>query len=705
MFACTLCLVAKHPPRLLARGGVVPCRFFRSYPSRPSMLLTTPRPQVLHVTRLASTSASTINTTTRDTSRSSSEGDLLEKPLTLPDLALPFLPPSPPHRRRDPPSNDTTLHALLHRNSVDEALALFLATPHNAHDRAALAAVLVDHFQKLEACAPCEDTPLFKRREFEALVSDVAALLPLDQLDAWMAHTKSDTMTRFLFARYARAYACAPDEQKAEALQTALRKMPAHVSPRLASWMANMLLDKCLAAKRLDDVSQLLAHGIVLDATSYNMLIRSRLAHDPAAARALYDEMIRRGITPTTATFNTFLRHSIDTLAWDKVTDWMDEMQKRAISPNPITLRILMAGVCEHTDQPQLQTAYDHVVHHIDLANYDLERITNIAATHLLRAKQTKTALDTLSQLFRRLPPAELSLYAYNIFLHALVQYGDMHAARNLFDRLRAKDEDGENDAILSLDASVDAAAQLPRPDAITYTTLIHGYIRNSPPAHVDLHAVVELYQDMVDQQLETTPTLQAVLLFGMIKAGSALPMDHHQHQTQQTSHNPKSLDACVQLFELLVDQQDQQDQQDPTLAVTTPTAHKKRMQMRLYNMIMDGFFVHSQHDHNKKHWRPYRFLDQAIARGLPMQTDTLNIWIRGLALFHHDLPAAETMLDWMHRQHGVNWNERTLYYLVMAALNQDQRAKARQWITQFEANGNTIQGTGLLYFKSLLMP
>ncbi|ORX58213.1 hypothetical protein DM01DRAFT_1333875 [Hesseltinella vesiculosa] len=602
---------------------------------------------------------------------------LLRQPLQLPHLHLPLVPDSSAKPTRHPLHPDTTLHTLLDPPNLAAAVDRFVTTAHCHKDSQRLAAALAeitadDLAQLLSKSSASVDASPVRRRRLDRLVKTLADMLPLATVHQLLSlpstSTSDDLIMRALFSRYAKHYVASDDKE--QCLATTLAMMTGRQrSPALTTWLFNILLDKCLAVDRNDHVQRVLQHmktsGCALDVATYNLLIRSQLSQrqDEAAARALYQELLNSSIHPSTATFNTFLRYSIDQQAWDQVSYWMDQLDHHHVHPNAVTLRILMAGIAGHSKQPQLQLAFDHVVSQVDLANEDLEHIINISASHMLREHQTEAALDALGHLFRRLPMAALSLHSHNIYLHALAQFGDMVAAEELFQRLRH-------------------SADLPDPDVVTYTTLIHGYIRTAPARHVNLAHIVDLYQDMVDQKMATNVHLQAVLLFGMIKSSSGLPVANRQQLVA-------NLKPCTQLFELLVDQQ--------------PKA--PHLQMRLYNMIMDGYFIHSQHSRDlPRHVRPYRFLRQAVQRGLPLGTDTLNIWVRGLALFHHDLTAAESLLQWMTKRRGVQWDELTVYYLTLAALARGQTTKVQQWITQYEQQ-HTIQGSGLLYFKSLVMP
>ncbi|CAO3599259.1 unnamed protein product [Absidia cylindrospora] len=471
----------------------------------------------------------------------------------------------------------------------------------------------------------------------------------------------------------------------------------------------NMALNGCLKLGRWDHVEKVLSRmassgggdggGCFLDVASFNMLIRSRLDHgDVDAANALYEQLTNTSssLDATTATFNTFINYACQQHLWDDMTLWLDRLLEHSDQqPNPVTLRILTAALTEHIEEPLVVDAFERVATVVPVTSFELETTVNTSIVHLLRHKQTDPALALLYKVFDRSTTTtssyHLTVNSYNILIHALVQKGDLETANQLVESMREQNDDN-------------ATTLLPSPDIVSYTTLIHGYIRSASANDMDIGRISALYKEVMDRGLETNAILQSVILYAMVKSGF------------------EDIKECTRLFESMVDDEDM-------VAATDDSRQRgmdpKMSRMTMYNMMMDGYFLHQQKrqqhggshssstDINPKsnsrnrHIPPesLTLLNRAIEKGLPLTTATLNIWVRGLALFNHDLQAAESMVKWMSLAHGVELNERTIYYLVRAALAQDRRNKARKWISFYEDDmDRTIQGTGLLYFKNMVI-
>ncbi|ORZ18121.1 hypothetical protein BCR42DRAFT_413191 [Absidia repens] len=519
------------------------------------------------------------------------------------------------------------------------------------------------------------------------------------------------------------------------------------LSEDIKTRLYNMALNGCLKRQQWTHVDKVLARmasshgGCSLDTISYNMLIRSRLDQgDVDAANALYDQLTHNTATsavtgttppPTTATFNTFIKYACEQQRWDMMGLWLDRLLRASSNgPNQVTLRILVAALTDHMDQPTVVDAFQRVAMMVapGMTNTTLETTIHVSIIHLLRQKQTDTALAILDKLFGRSssssPALAFSVYTYNLFIHALVQKGDLEAAEQVLACMR-RDGDLGNQSDVGITSS-----RPPLPDIVSYTTLIHGYIRSANSHDMDIGRISALYKELMGSGIETNATLQAVILYGMVKSGF------------------QAMEEYATLFESMVEEEhgDPRQQQYSNTHYHDDgkqTMDPKLSRMTMYNIMMDGYFLHHYyhrrrtHDHGTPHrsssssassFSPTRLpsglitainngrddqhippealtlLTRAIEKGLPLTTATLNIWVRGLAFFNHDLTTAEAMVKWMTLKHGVKMNERTIYYLVRTAIRHDRRDKARKWISLYENTGQTIQGTGLQYFKSMVI-
>ncbi|ORZ08091.1 hypothetical protein BCR42DRAFT_396857 [Absidia repens] len=464
----------------------------------------------------------------------------------------------------------------------------------------------------------------------------------------------------------------------------------------------NMALNGCLKLGHWDHVDKVLSRmessgsdsGCLLDVASFNMLIRSRLDNgDVNAANALYEQLTNPSSTSlgaTTATFNTFINYACQQHLWDEMTLWLDRLLDQQhhsdLQPNPVTLRILTAALTEHIEEPLVVNAFERVAKMVPVTSFELESTVNTSIVHLLRHKHTDVALALLYRLFDQSSTGmaassyHLSVNSYNILIHALAQKGDMDTADQLIESMRDQNDDN---------------APLPLPDIVSYTTLIHGYVRSASATHMDLGRISALYKEVMERGLETNPILQSVVLYAMVKSGF------------------EDIKECTKLFESMVD--DDHGDMAANMALrknsnsgnTSPSLHfdndddMNDSRQRGMDPKMSRMTIRNRHIPPES----LTLLNRAIEKGLPLTTATLNIWVRGLALFNHDLQTAESMVKWMSLAHGVELNERTIYYLVRAALAQDRRDKARKWISLYEDDMNrTIQGTGLLYFKNMVI-
>ncbi|CAO3599159.1 unnamed protein product [Absidia cylindrospora] len=558
-----------------------------------------------------------------------------------------------------------------------------------------------------------QQTTAYNKRLIQ-LLKGLGSHLPMDSIQHLLSQFPLDHHVQSaLFSRFVKNYMVAASNNNSNSSEAHLDVMLDFLSNTtttttdidIKTRLYNMTLNGCLKRQQWQHVDKVLARmasGCSLDAVSYNMLIRSRLDQgDVDAANALYDQLNKdeeTGPTPTTATFNTFIKYACEQQHWDMMGLWLDRLKGGA---NRVTLRILVAALTDHMDQPAVVDAFQRVATVVSpaMATSALEATIHVSIVHLLRQKHTDSALAILDTLFGHHRRMELSVNTYNLFIHALVQKGDLEAAEQVLAFMRQQQRHDDDDL----------GNHRPLPDIVSYTTLIHGYIRSANAHDMDIGRISALYKELMTSGIDTNATLQAVILYGMVKSGF------------------QAMDEYATLFESMVEEDDdddgdqQQQHMDPKLS-----------RMTMYNIMMDGYFLHHYyhrriHNHGRQHQpssssttlpsglmngrddhhippEPLALLTRAIEKGLPLTTATLNIWVRGLAYFHHDLTTAEAMVKWMTLTHGVEMNERTIYYLVRTAIRHDRRDKARQWIAFYENTGQTIQGSGLQYFKNMVI-
>ncbi|KAI8143847.1 hypothetical protein BJV82DRAFT_609633 [Fennellomyces sp. T-0311] len=436
----------------------------------------------------------------------------------------------------------------------------------------------------------------------------------------------------------------------------------------LAIKLFNMALNVCVRKRDTQDIELLLnemqERKVEFDAASFNILIRSKLKKGKNAmadARLIYDEMREHGIKPTTATFNTLIGYACRFQAWDDLDIWMQRMKDLEVEANTITMRILLDASLTYRDEPRAVTAFKNIASLISVAT-DEETLNPIIAT-LLRHKRTETALSLLDKIFvdDRYPPTS---YAYNLLIHGLVQKGDLEAAHRVVDKMTSGDDD-----------------RIPPPDLVSYTTLIHGYIRRAESQDIDIDTVLQLYQQVRKNGFQVNPKLQTVLLYGIVKSRYV------------------GIEKARALFDMIIAQDDKLEN----------VPEKERLsQIIVYNLMMDGYFV--DHHHKQKRYgiaasaleEPRSLLDDAIRKKLDLSTSSLNIWVRGLAVFNNDLAAARAIIKQFGRL-GIQPNERTIWYICWTAYIRGRRDKARQWLQEYSKQGHVIRGRGLCYLKERL--
>ncbi|CAO3639241.1 unnamed protein product [Mucor hiemalis] len=404
--------------------------------------------------------------------------------------------------------------------------------------------------------------------------------------------------------------------------------------------------------------------GVKPDTATYNILVRTKLVNnssilEPEETFALYADMIAEGITPNHATFNTFIKHACKHQQWDAVNTWLDMMEEDDVEPNPVTARILFQTYVNNPQSSLLCKAFDRVSTAVPLV--EKERFLNTGVSTLLKLKQTKAAMNLLDKTFALDEP--LSVYSYNLLLRALCLDGKLTNAQEILNSMISQGQDS-----------------IPKPDIVSFTTTIHGLVRNS--SNVQLDQLNTVYKQLMDEGLRTNNVLESVMMYGVIR-----------------SDNNKNLSKTKIMFDSIMANKRQ---------FKTPRQHGDTSleEIKIYNMMMDFYFVHYHKSKTLKHQtpqEPFTLLKDAVEnKKLKPTVATLNILVRGLAILNKDLNAAEKMVTLLSHK-GVEMNEKTVWYLTKAAYKQGQMNRARKWIEKYESKQKSIQGSGLLHLKSIL--
>ena len=123
----------------------------------------------------------------------------------------------------------------------------------------------------------------------------------------------------------------------------------------------NVVLHACVTANRFSlaqDVFDKRRH--LADVVSYNTMLKGVVSHTSyAVARSLFDEMLERGLTPTSITFNTLMNAAVregKTAAESfKILAEMQKLNDPAIQPDKYTCSILVRGLITHRGSIQWQ--------------------------------------------------------------------------------------------------------------------------------------------------------------------------------------------------------------------------------------------------------------------------------------------------------------------------------------------------------------
>ncbi|KAI7908133.1 uncharacterized protein BX663DRAFT_493085 [Cokeromyces recurvatus] len=433
----------------------------------------------------------------------------------------------------------------------------------------------------------------------------------------------------------------------------------------------NTALSQCQRNKEYNHMEFILdlmkERGVPFDTATFNILIRMKLSsyneksQDDMDGLNLYHNLLKEGFIPSQATFNIFIRHSIQYRQWHILKRWLDLMEDHHLPPNVVTLRILFRAMTKYPNEEDVCKAFEHVANRVPLIT-EKEKLLNAGITSLLENNENEAAMDVLNKVFRLDEPP--SIYAYNLLLRALCQDSRIDDAQRVLDTM-----------MMSSDSNI------PKPDIVSFTTVIHGFVRKSE----GLEEVEALYESLLQQDLHTNNVLQSVIMYALIRASA--------------SENYKDLTKIKTMFESIIARNHQ---------TRTPFQHgnKALSEMTVYNMMIDFYFLHYHHSERLRDripQEPFRLLEEAIERKkLKPNLTTLNIMVRGLAILNKDLNLAEKMVEWL-KEKGVNMDERTVWYLAKTAYRQGQLSRACQWIDAYDSLGQPIKGSGLIRLKSKL--
>jgi pentatricopeptide repeat protein len=309
--------------------------------------------------------------------------------------------------------------------------------------------------------------------------------------------------------------------------------------------------------------------------------------------------------------------------------------------------------------------AFDRVMDKVQLR--ETEQFVNIGVSALLESGRLDTAFKLLEKNTYNNNNTSTTTTkssnnrSYNLLIQGLLHQHKLDKAENVLNRMINDDN-------------------IPNPDVVTFTMLIHNIIRKD---NVNLEKIKALYQQMINLGIRSNSVLQSVLLYGFTK---------YKHSS--------NLKTATSLFHLML--QDKNKVQLPRLDTDRPLEC-----INIYNIMMDFYFLYYHENKKLKEvmpTQPFTLLNQAIDQNIKPTLTTLNILIRGTALFNHDLNTAEGIVHLFENKHNIKMDERTLWYLTKCAYYQGRFERGREWINSYEKDGHVIKGTGLLALRSTLM-
>jgi pentatricopeptide repeat protein len=425
----------------------------------------------------------------------------------------------------------------------------------------------------------------------------------------------------------------------------------------------NAVLSKCQRYKELDHVRLVLTimkeRNIAFDIATFNILIKMKLSNglEKDDSSTLYQTLLDEGIRPNLATFNTFIKHAINLKDWDALDPWLDAMKEHDITPTAITIRILFRALVRYPSESQLTRAFDRVTASLPISHG--EKLWNTGAMGLLEVNDTRFALNLITKAIECKEP--VSVYCYNIYLKSLCMEGSLEKAQSVLESM----------------ISSDSSSYIPKPDIVSFTTVIHGLVRNN-----ESEQALALYDQVINERgLHANNVLHTVMLNNLMKSPQ------------------NNMDKVQALFASIVSNKNipQLPQQHADMALN---------EINIYNMMMDFYFLHyhkSKQLRNQIPPQPFALLKDIVnKKQLKPTVATLNIMVKGLAILNKDLNAAEKMVALM-KSKGVEMDEKTVWYLTKSAYKQGQLNRARQWIEEYESQNKSIKGSGLLQLKSIL--
>lgn len=443
-----------------------------------------------------------------------------------------------------------------------------------------------------------------------------------------------------------------------------IKQLPTHGPESTSAYLYNAALNKCVKIRQFDHMDQIMAlmkeRGVQMDRATYNILLRIELEQPNITQQdmfKLYQKMISQSIRPSIVTFNTFIKYTCQHKYWEALPQWLSLMEEHGLKPNRITAQTIFKCLVLNMNDPFLSEAFDKVSSAVPEASYEKELFWNAAIVALVKDNKADVALDILNMIFSKEKPQTTN--TYNTMILTLCRQGNLESAHQLLDSMIHNNK-------------------IPNPDIVTFTTLIHAIVKQGGDEVKQLDDIVKLYKKLQEQGLRSNNVLNSVLLAYFVK---------NQHL-----HNQKTVEK---MYRLVLSNRDEARTQSQSGDV-------ELVEMYIYNMLIDFYFSRSR---LKKSGRipeqPFVLLKHAMnQRKLKPTTSTMNIFVRGLAIYHNDLKAAETTMNLLMAK-GVPWNERTIWLLVKAAFQQGKKDRAYHWIQTYEKE-NVIKGDGLLYLKNL---
>jgi pentatricopeptide repeat protein len=460
-------------------------------------------------------------------------------------------------------------------------------------------------------------------------------------------------------------------------LDILLESIPLDGAPTTLTPLYNTIIRASVKQKRLDHTERVLnvmkERQVTPDIASYNIIMSLKLNQsgnhgNHGDADRLYNEIILgNNIKPNPATFNMLMKHACEKEDWDSVQKWLDELIKCGLEPTEVTARILFKVFVQHSDNKTLMDAFDRVMDKVQLR--ETEQFVNIGVSALLESGRLDTAFKLLEKntynnnntSTTTTTTKSSNNRSYNLLIQGLLHQHKLDKAENVLNRMINDDN-------------------IPNPDVVTFTMLIHNIIRKD---NVNLEKIKALYQQMINLGIRSNSVLQSVLLYGFTK---------YKHSSD--------LKTATSLFHLML--QDKNKVQLPRLDTDRPLEC-----INIYNIMMDFYFLYYHENKKLKEvipTQPFTLLNQAIDQNIKPTLTTLNILIRGTALFNHDLNTAEGIVHLFENKHNIKMDERTLWYLTKCAYYQGRFERGREWINSYEKDGHVIKGTGLLALRSTLM-